>query len=89
MKKIFLLILSLTLVCTSMYVPAFAAENEGYGILYVSPDGRDSNDGSIDRPLKTIAAAQRKVRTMKGSNYPKGITVYVRGGDYNMVEPIV
>lgn len=41
---------------------------------YISPNGNDSNNGSIDRPWKTIMKAVE--------NTKPGDTVYMRGGDY-------
>ncbi len=49
---------------------AFAAGNT----YYVSPDGDDSNDGSFERPWKTLAHA--------GDVLAAGDTLYVRGGVY-------
>ncbi len=46
-----------------------------YPGLYVSPDGRDSNNGTISSPFKTITKAQ--------SVATSGTTVYLRGGTYN------
>ena len=53
--------------------------------LYVSPSGVDTNSGSIDAPLKTLSAAQTKVRTL-----PKTapINVLLRGGTYNLSNPL-
>ena len=42
--------------------------------IYVSPNGSDSNSGSIDKPLKTIVAAV--------SNLKSPSTIYLRGGVY-------
>ena len=53
-------------------------------VYFVSADGSDSNDGSIDKPFATIEKAQAKVREIIAAGaYPKeGITVYLRGGTY-------
>ena len=56
--------------------------------LYVSPDGSDSNDGSFEHPFATITAARDAVRQMN-SDMSSDITVYLRGGDYRITEPIV
>ncbi len=42
--------------------------------IYVSPDGDDSNPGTIDKPIKSIGFAIRKA-------YPD-TTIYLRGGVY-------
>lgn len=54
---------------------------------YVAPGGSDSNPGTLDRPLKTIAAAQELVR----QNPERGrsaVTVHVRDGIYYLPETI-
>ncbi len=67
-----------------------SAAEEGRGIVFVATNGRDTAPGTIDEPLATVQAAQKKVREMKGSGlFPKGITVFVRGGKYNVSESFV
>ena len=56
--------------------------------LYVSPDGNDANDGSFEHPFATLTAARDAVRQIN-SNMSSDITVYLRGGDYRITEPIV
>ncbi|APZ46070.1 hypothetical protein BW723_07065 [Polaribacter reichenbachii] len=46
--------------------------------FYVSPNGNNSNNGSISSPLETIQQAQELATS--------GDTVYIRGGSYNMRE---
>ncbi len=47
---------------------------EVHSDLYVSTDGKDSNPGTIERPLRTIQHAADMAKP--------GVTVYVRGGSY-------
>ena len=47
-----------------------------------SPNGDDSNTGTKDSPLKTLAAAQRVARI--NSDGSKDVTVVLRGGEYNI-----
>lgn len=56
-------------------------------VFYVAPDGSDSGDGSISSPFATIAAARDAVRKVNG-NMSGDITVYLRGGDYRLTEPV-
>lgn len=56
--------------------------------FYVSPDGDDSNDGSVDSPFKTLARARDAVR-MVNDNMNGDICVYLRGGTYRVTEPVV
>ena len=53
-------------------------------ILYVATDGDDKNEGTIDKPLKSLEGAQMKIREIKKtSGLPEGgIVVYFRGGTY-------
>ena len=55
--------------------------------IYVSPDGNDGAAGTSSAPLKTIAAARNKVRTMN-VNMTGDIIVYLRGGTYTIADTI-
>ncbi|MDR0294683.1 MAG: hypothetical protein LBH91_00590, partial [Prevotellaceae bacterium] len=58
--------------------------------IYVSPDGDDRNSGDIDYPLKSLLGARNKIRGMKemGGLPQGGVTVYFRGGQYNMTKTV-
>ncbi|MBO5454200.1 MAG: hypothetical protein J6A69_09585 [Clostridia bacterium] len=53
-------------------------------VLYVATDGDDKNEGTIDKPLKSLEGAQMKIREIKKtSGLPEGgAIVYFRGGTY-------
>jgi hypothetical protein len=68
----------LTLAALSM---AYAKE----ATLYVSPKGDDTNPGTLGRPFATLARARDEVRKLKASS---PVTVYVRGGIYEMTAPL-
>lgn len=90
MKRILSLLLLAVLIIAAIPVNAVSTPENGRGIIYVSTDGDDSNDGSIENPLLTLQAARDKIRQMKQTgNYSKGYTVYVRGGTYNVSETFV
>ena len=57
--------------------------------IFVSPSGSDTNEGSLDSPLATIASAQAKVRAIKQKTPDETVTVYLRGGKYYLTEPVV
>ncbi|MBO5453600.1 MAG: hypothetical protein J6A69_06510 [Clostridia bacterium] len=59
-------------------------------ILYVALDGNDSNAGTINAPLASIAGARDKIRALKASNAlgKGGAVVYVREGNYTMNEGV-
>ncbi len=64
------------------------ADDASETVFYVSPDGSDSGDGSLNAPFATLAAARDAVRKVNG-NMSGDITVYLRGGDYRLTEPVV
>lgn len=53
-------------------------------IYFVSADGNDANDGSMEKPFATVQKAKEKVaEIIAAGKYPQeGITVYLRGGTY-------
>lgn len=57
-------------------------------VFFVSPDGSDNGDGSINSPFKSLEAARDAVRNVSG-NMSGDITVYLRGGDYRLTQPVV
>lgn len=54
--------------------------------LYVSPNGSDSNGGSADQPLATMAAAQQKARAYAGK---ETVTVHFEDGIYYLPKTVV
>jgi hypothetical protein len=53
--------------------------------LYVAPQGDDANPGTLAQPFATLARARDAVRTLKDAG---AVTVYVRGGSYEMTSPL-
>lgn len=81
--------------CAAVAIPSFlwdglplidAADDQH--VFYVSPDGSDTNDGSISAPFRTLSAARDAVRKVN-TNMTGDITVYLRGGEYRITEPVV
>lgn len=59
--------------------------------IYVAPNGSDSNAGTKDDPLATLASALRKVRELRRQNDPSivgGVHIILAGGIYNLYEPV-
>lgn len=93
MKKILSLIVLFAMMLSSMSVLAFADDGDVTGmIIYVAPDGDDSNDGeTIEKPLATLKGARDRVRAIKnelGGVPTNGITVLFRGGEYFWTENV-
>ena len=59
--------------------------------IWVSPKGSDANAGTKDKPLAHVAFALRKARELRRLNDPSvsgGITIYLKGGVYQLEEPL-
>lgn len=59
--------------------------------IYVAPNGSDSNPGTIDKPLATLASALRKVREIRRQNDPSiagGVHIILASGTYSLYEPV-
>ena len=53
--------------------------------IYVNPNvGNDSNDGSKERPLRSLVAASKLVNSSEGEN---PVTIYLSQGVYALMEP--
>lgn len=59
--------------------PQYEKQSES---IYVAPDGKDSNDGSFEAPLASVALAVKKAKGTKSE-------VVLRGGDYFLPEAVV
>lgn len=59
-------------------------------VFYVDNSGSDMNSGTIDAPFKTLEMARNKIREMNASGtYPEGgVTVYLRGGEYELTKSL-
>jgi hypothetical protein len=69
-----------------MNFPAWAVD------IFVATNGSDTNDGSTNKPLATIAAALRKARELRrlgDASITGGIHIIIKGGTYNLYEPIM
>ena len=86
MKRIFASVLAAAM-ALSLGFRAAAAESgsENKIVFYVSPDGSDSAAGTEKKPFQSLARAAKAVaETEKKQN----ITVYLRGGEYKITEPV-
>jgi hypothetical protein len=56
-------------------------------VIYVSPDGRDSNPGTASRPLRTLSRAQAVVRKLI-PQMRADVDVYLESGFYRLATPL-
>ena len=54
------------------------------GFYFVTPQGDDAADGSIEHPWRTV---MRAAEPPEGFAYPAGATVYLRGGEHKVKAP--
>ena len=57
--------------------------------IFVSPDGNDNNEGTLDNPLSSFEAAQNLIRSYKKDNPSTPVTAYFRGGKYYRTHALV
>ena len=55
--------------------------------LVVSPDGSDTNKGTLESPLKTLNGAKEKLKSLKGTTN-EAVTVWFRSGTYLLAEEL-
>lgn len=59
----------------------------GSNDIIVSPDGDDSNDGTLENPLRTPEAAKEKLKALKNADCGT-VTVWFRAGTYPITSPL-
>lgn len=74
--------------CVIMSTDPYFAKGKPATALFVAPNGSDENEGSKEFPLKTIAAAVQKLGEILRRGSRGDSTVWIRGGDYYVEEPI-
>ncbi len=57
-------------------------------VFYVAPDGSDAHPGSMEEPFASLTRARDAVREARRGDVER-ITVYLRGGEYYLTEPVV
>lgn len=58
-------------------------------LLYVSVDGNDENDGSIEKPFASVEHAKNIIRIFKKTFGECNFTVFIRGGTYYLDNTII
>jgi len=80
MGKIFLF-----LIATFLLITTGMAQT----MLYISPTGNDSNAGTKESPLASLAGARDKIRVLREDGKQEDIQVIISEGDYFMKEPVL
>ncbi len=79
-------LLAVTL-CLLTVNPAYCAD------FYISPQGDDDGPGTLQKPFRTLQCAREAVRKLKSDCSGKipngGVTVWLRGGRYELSEPFI
>ena len=87
MKKAWFLLAALLMIF-SLCSCSGGTNNKSEISYYVSPDGNDSNPGTLDQPFATVQKARDTIRQKYAGAMPSDICVYLRGGDYYMAESL-
>ncbi len=85
MKKALALIFSICMIISLLSTVAFATVPQSDVILYVSPDGSDSAEGTTEAPM-SLTAAKDFLKTKKETC--SSATVYLMGGTYSLTETL-
>ncbi len=57
--------------------------------FFVSPNGNDTNPGTVTAPFQTLEKARKSVRTQLSVTKGKSIVVNIKGGNYYLENPVV
>src|SRR6516162_1391352 len=68
---------------------AFADSSERSGDFHVAPYGSDANPGTRAQPFATLGRARIEVRKLIAGGLRADVTVLVRGGTHELLEPLV
>ena len=82
---LFIMIFLITIISSSLCCEIRAAESVKF---YISLNGNDSNNGSVDRPFATFEAAQNAVRETKKIDANRPVEVIIREGVYYLQQTL-
>lgn len=74
---------ALTIFALSLLVSGLAQD------IYVSPDGKDMNPGTLDLPFASLERARDEARTFIREGLEEDVNVYLRGGTYKLDKTLV
>jgi hypothetical protein len=58
-------------------------------VYHVSPNGSDSNNGSLEQPFATLVKARNTIRELPEASRRQNIRVLLRDGTHSLSEPLV
>jgi len=65
------------------------AAKSAYSVtLYMAVNGKDSNSGTKEAPLATLAGARDKIRALRNAGNTESVQVIIADGKYFMKEPV-
>ncbi|TKG93734.1 right-handed parallel beta-helix repeat-containing protein [Puteibacter caeruleilacunae] len=77
------------LLCILMAVVLFSCGSGGDKAYFVSPNGDDSNPGTFEQPFKSVEQAKNVISKLSTREKKCNITVFLRGGTYQVDKTIV
>ena len=89
MMKKNMLIAFLLIFCICSQASILVADLLNDADFFVAVDGKDSQPGTLEKPFATIQKAQLAVREKIKTKSEKPITVIIRGGRYELTQPLV
>jgi hypothetical protein len=57
--------------------------------FYVSVNGKDSNNGTLQEPLRTLSKAVYKIKEIRDNNENRKINIFIREGTYRLDSTLV
>ncbi len=88
LRKILSLMLAFLMCVPCIASVAIAEEELTDEVIYVDAKGKKAGDGSIEKPFTDIEDAKKEVRKIRDAGKSKKVTVYLRGGHYNLDETL-
>ena len=80
-------VITILVTCSVLSVAAAAARDAT--AFYVAPNGNDAWSGTERRPFASLSRARDAMRELKQGGLSAPVSIRVRGGAYNLSEPLV
>ena len=89
MEQLSALMVFAAVLLTAILLPAGGLRAEASVEFYVSPTGHDNNPGTKQKPFAGLTRARNAVRERTKTEQTANIVVFLRGGTYEMKEPLI